>query len=139
MRLRSQRNGNTGPWLSAYEYWKQFIRSSNGLRFPIGVFAVSDLEAYGILLACKELGLRVPEDVGIVGFDDRDLAILAEPSLTTIRQHPDEMGRQAAKLILERMDNPTAEVKHIKIAPELVERQSARRIVERSEIRLRRN
>ncbi len=127
------------PWLSAYEYWKQFVHRSNGLKFPVGVFAVSDLEAYGILLACKELGLRVPEDVGIVGFDDRDLAILAEPSLTTIRQHPDEMGRQAAKLILERMDNPTAEVKHIKIAPELVERQSARRIVERSEIRLRRN
>ena len=116
------------PWLAAYEYWKAFVRGAGELKLPLGIFCVSDLEAYGVLLACKELGLKVPEDIGIVGFDDRDLALLAEPSLTTIRQEPEKMGRQAAELILELMDNPNAEVKHIKIMPELIERQSAKRI-----------
>ncbi len=118
------------PWLAAYEYWKEFTRHSKEFKFPMGIFAVSDLDAYGVLLACKEIGLRVPEDIGIVGFDDRDLALLAEPSLTTIRQEPEQLGQQAAKLILKQLDNSNAEIEHIKIAPKLIERQSAKRIAD---------
>ncbi len=118
------------PWIAAYEFWKNFIQNSEKLKFPIGIFTTSDIEAYGVLLACKELGIKVPEDIGIIGFDDRDLAILANPPLTTIRQEPKKMGQQAAELILAQLDNSNTEIKHIKIAPKLIERESAKRNVD---------
>jgi LacI family transcriptional regulator len=94
---------------------------------PTAVFAVSDHEAAFVCQAAMELGLKVPRDLTIVGFADLDFAATMNPPLTTMRQKPYEIGRLAAKLILDRIlgviandDAPTT----IKVAAELVVRAS---------------
>ncbi|MGC5615113.1 LacI family DNA-binding transcriptional regulator [Georgenia sp. Z1491] len=65
------------------------------------VFAVNDLAAIGAVRALDERGLSVPRDVSVVGFDDIHLASYVRPGLTTIHQQIDELGRQAAELLLD--------------------------------------
>ncbi len=67
---------------------------------PDAVFAVNDLLAVGAQLACREAGERVPEDVAIVGVDDTEIAVVAQPPLTSIRLHQREIGQRAADLVL---------------------------------------
>jgi DNA-binding LacI/PurR family transcriptional regulator len=91
------------------------------------VFVASDLMAIGALRALRRAGRRVPDDVAVVGFDDLELATLAEPALTTIRQPSVEMGRQMAAMVLGLADGrPRASRARGLILPtELVVRQSA--------------
>ena len=71
---------------------------------PTAIFAANDLMAMGAMRQIREMGLRVPEDVAIVGFDDIPAASLVHPALTTIAQYPEQLGRRAAELIFERLD-----------------------------------
>ncbi|MET7440246.1 LacI family DNA-binding transcriptional regulator [Streptomyces sp. NPDC004082] len=73
-----------------------------GRRFD-AVFAHNDLAAIGVLGALRDAGLRVPEDVAVIGFDDIPVARHTEPSLTTVRQPMREMGETAARLLLARL------------------------------------
>ncbi|MCL4424992.1 MAG: LacI family transcriptional regulator [Firmicutes bacterium] len=95
---------------------------SEGLR-PTAVFAANDLMAIGAMQALEEVGLEVPTDVSVVGFDDITLASLVKPSLTTIRQPAYQMGQEAARLLVRRIlrDEPRTE---IILRGELVERNS---------------
>ena len=68
------------------------------------MFAVSDHEAAFVHDAAAELGLKIPRDLSIVGFADLDFAATMDPPLTTMRQKPHEIGRLAAKLIMDRID-----------------------------------
>jgi DNA-binding LacI/PurR family transcriptional regulator len=70
-------------------------------RRPTAVIAQSDVLAAGVLQAAKELGLRVPEDVSVVGFDGADLPWLGATRLTTVVQPTDEKGRAAAEAVME--------------------------------------
>ena len=76
-----------------------------------GVFAASDLMALGALSVLHERGVRVPDDVAILGFDDIREAAVAQPALTTIRQPTQDVGRLMARTLLRRLDgespNPT--------------------------------
>jgi DNA-binding LacI/PurR family transcriptional regulator len=65
-----------------------------------GLFAASDLMALGALAALRRAGRRVPEDVALVGFDDNEFAMTADPPLTTVRQDPMIMGRAMVRLYL---------------------------------------
>jgi DNA-binding LacI/PurR family transcriptional regulator len=87
------------------------------------LFAYNDLSAIGALRALRDSGLRIPEDVSVVGFDDINSAAFQIPSLTTIRQPLDKMGAMAADLLLQKIhgDNVPAEVT---VDPELVVRES---------------
>ena len=67
---------------------------------PTAIFAGSDLQAYGVYQAAGELGLRIPEDLSVVGFDDVPLCEWVSPRLTTIRQPLEEMARQATRMVL---------------------------------------
>ncbi len=71
---------------------------------PDGVFAVNDLTASGVLKAVKKHGYIVPKDIKVVGFSDGFVANVTDPTLTTIDQHGFEMGKQAAKLLLDRIN-----------------------------------
>jgi LacI family transcriptional regulator len=90
---------------------------------PRAIFAMSDLQAFGIIKAARKLGLRVPEDVAIIGFDDVEAADYME--LTTISQSLKESGRLAAELILGRMREPERPLRNIQLRVSVVERSSA--------------
>ena len=72
---------------------------------PTAVFCGNDVLAIGALKAAKEMGLSVPEDVSITGFDDIEIASLAEPALTTVHVPHREMGRRAAGMLIEMVKN----------------------------------
>ena len=87
------------------------------------VFAASDLMAAGALRALRAAGRRVPEDVAVVGFEDSAMARFAQPPLTTVRQPIEELGRQATRLLLARI-NGEAGGMHLVLDTELVVRSS---------------
>ena len=93
---------------------------------PTAVFAVSDHEASFVHRAATEMGLRIPQDLSLVGFADLDFASTMDPPLTTMRQKPYEIGRLAAKLIMERIDGEMSdrEPTTIKVDAELIVRAS---------------
>lgn len=90
---------------------------------PTAVFCASDTQAMGALKAAHERGLRVPQDIAIIGFDDLDIADYI--GLTTVRQHLEESGRLAVNLLLARLENPKRPLQNIRLNLELVERETA--------------
>jgi LacI family transcriptional regulator len=74
---------------------------------PDGFFSTNDHCAAGILYACKLAKLRVPDDVAIMGFSDGELAKACDPMLSTVEQHGYEMGRHAAKLLIDKINGVT--------------------------------
>ncbi len=89
------------------------------------IFCFNDIAAIGAIRALKDAGLRVPEDVSVVGFDDIQSAAYSTPSLTTVRQPLFEMGQRGAQILLERIANREASYPaKIVMAPELVVRES---------------
>src|SRR5687767_935278 len=67
---------------------------------PTAIFAANDLMALGAIYAIQEAGLRVPEDIAVVGYDDREIASLSRPTLTTVHMPCYEMGQASTKLLL---------------------------------------
>jgi len=96
-----------------------------GQRFT-ALFAFNDISAIGAIRALREAGLRVPEDVSVVGFDDIQSAAYQNPGLTTVRQPLRQMGVLAAETVLQRIIAPTrpAAKKLITVEPELIVRGS---------------
>lgn len=90
---------------------------------PTAIFAATDLQAIGVLKAARELGLRVPNDLALIGFDDLDAADYVD--LTTVRQPLDDSGRVAVELLLERIADPSRPLKHVQLALSIVERGTA--------------
>ncbi|HWA18360.1 MAG TPA: substrate-binding domain-containing protein [Devosia sp.] len=70
---------------------------------PRGVFCANDLIALGAMRVAKERGLRIPEDLAVIGCDDIDAAALVTPPLTTVRQDADRLGRECGAMLLSRM------------------------------------
>ena len=92
---------------------------------PTAVFCVNDLLALGLMSAVLRRGLRVPDDVAIVGYDDIELAHAFAPSLTTIRQPKAELGRAATRLLLDEAQNMEGHRQQIVYQPELIVRESS--------------
>jgi len=90
------------------------------------LFAFNDILAMGAIRALHESGLRVPEDVSVVGFDDIESAAYQSPGLTTVQQPLRKMGRMAAETVLRRVLRPSAETdrmpSRIVVEPELIVR-----------------
>jgi len=96
---------------------------------PTGLFCCNDIQAIGALQAAKELGLRVPEDVSIIGFDNTILASVTSPPLTTVAQPIEELGHRAVDLLIEELKDERKEPQKIVLKPELVIRDSAGRVL----------
>jgi DNA-binding LacI/PurR family transcriptional regulator len=91
------------------------------------VFCGNDTMALGVIRALAERGLRVPEDVSIIGFDDVPEAGYYRPPLTTVRQDFGEVGRQALSTLVDRMSGAIPAGPRVRVAPELIVRASAAR------------
>lgn len=91
---------------------------------PTAVVAASDTQALGVLSAAAEQGLRVPEDLSVVGYDDTHVARWSVPALTTVRQPLHEMGRVALQMVLDLAQGIPISARHIELATELIIRNS---------------
>ena len=88
------------------------------------LFAYNDISAIGSISAFQEAGLRVPDDVSVVGFDDIPGAVYVNPPLTTVKQPLQKMGEIAARTLLDRIEGRAKYIPEIAIEPELVVRRS---------------
>jgi DNA-binding LacI/PurR family transcriptional regulator len=115
---------------SAPDLGYKFAKKLLGAQRPAftAMFAFNDISAIGAIRALREFGLRVPEDVSVVGFDDIQGAAYANPGLTTVRQPLRKMGKIAAETVLRNAQIPVAErgAKQIVVEPELVVRETTR-------------
>jgi len=80
--------------------------------------------AFGVMEAARVRGLRIPEDISIVGFDDIPQASHVHPQLTTVRQPLEQMGRLAAKMLLRQIEDRQRPAERIDLPTELIVRQS---------------
>jgi LacI family transcriptional regulator len=87
---------------------------------PSAIFVGSDIQALSVLQVARQMNIKVPDDLAVVGFDDIDVA--EHVDLTTIRQHLDESGRLAAEILLARINEPNRPLQHINLPLNLVER-----------------
>lgn len=93
-----------------------------------GIIASNDMVASAVLQEAHRLGKRVPEDVQIIGFDDIPLSRLLAPSLSTIHQPAYEMGREAARLLIQLIEGEHVERNSVKFPVEFIERQTTRKV-----------
>ena len=104
-----------------YPFTKQLL--ARGKPFT-ALFAYNDMSAIGAIRAIQEQGLRVPQDISVMGFDDIPGAAFHTPSLTTVQQPLNRMGEVAAQVLLERIEGKKEYLADIAIEPELVIRES---------------
>lgn len=93
-------------------------------ELPTAIFSSNDMMAFGVMEAAREKGLRLPEDLSIIGFDDIPQASHVHPQLTTVRQPLEEMGQRAAQLLLHYIAHPKGEIVRIELPTELIIRES---------------
>jgi LacI family transcriptional regulator len=112
---------------TGYEITKRLIA---GQHFPRALFVENDLMALGAIQGIKESGLRVPDDIAVVGFDDIAFASFPEIGLTTVRQPKYEMGKMAVNILLDSIIESTKEPKKHILEPKLIIRTSSCRLGE---------
>jgi LacI family transcriptional regulator len=91
---------------------------------PTAIFASNDVMAMGVMDAVRNRGLRVPDDISVLGFDDIPQAALVRPALTTVQQPLEKMGRVAAQMLLDRLQNPARTIERIELPTRLIVRES---------------
>ncbi|HET8523803.1 MAG TPA: substrate-binding domain-containing protein, partial [Thermomicrobiales bacterium] len=91
---------------------------------PTAIMASNDQEAFGVLTAAREAGLRVPEDLSVVGFDDVPMAEHVHPPLTTVHQPLSEIGRSAAEMLINWVEGVPPEPRRIVLPTKLIIRDS---------------
>ncbi len=108
----------------AYDYMKEIITTGD---IPEVVFATSDYMAMGVIQACHDSGLNIPEDIAITGYSNEPFAELIKPKLTTVDQYSEEMGKAAANLLLEQLNSGSDDFipRKIVLKPKLIIRETS--------------
>ena len=119
--LVTQLSGDDPSPQMGYETTKELL--SRKVPFT-ALFAYNDISAVGAIRAIKETGMRVPEDISVVGFDDIREAAFHLPSLTTVRQPLHKIGALAAQTLIDRIEGKNGHQAEILVDPELVIRES---------------
>jgi LacI family transcriptional regulator len=104
---------------------RQLLESSEP---PTAIFAANDVSAIETMEVASSMGLSIPDDLSVIGFDNIPESALSRPPLTTIDQSIQQMGYEAAKLLVSLIDQPDEEPIHLTLPTELVVRQSCRAI-----------
>ena len=103
--------------VDAYKTFSRYLQSG---KRPRAIFAMSDLHAIGVIKAARERGIKIPEELAVLGFDDIDAADWME--LSTISQHLVDSGRIAAGLLLEKMSGKVETIQKVNLQVGLIER-----------------
>lgn len=109
-----------------FEFGYQFVmRNKSILKDIDGIFAEADMNAIGVIEALKELNVRVPEDIAVVGYDDIDIDLLFKPRLTTVHQPKEKYTEIACRKLVDMIEdeNPSGLIQQV-IKPELLIRES---------------
>lgn len=108
-------DGTTDRFDAGYNAGKKFLKSAlwKSAQRPEAFFAYSDLVALGFLRAMEEAGVRVPEDLAMIGYDDIEQAQYATSPLTTLHQPTEEIGKIATEIVINRIENKPAAVRTI--------------------------
>ena len=93
-------------------------------RLPTAIFAMNDLMAAGCMAVLAAAGLRIPEDIAVAGFDNREIAAYLQPPLTTIALPTTEIGTQAALHIIDMINNPRTHPAREILPCTIIERKS---------------
>jgi len=126
---RGVRDGHR--WLGGYTAILPALRDQ---AFPLAVFCMNDYSGWGVYQACRELKLRIPEDVSVIAFDDSDITRAMTPPMTVVAQRTEELGRVAVELLERRLAagrarNPSVTLlSHALVDVDLIERQSVARV-----------
>jgi DNA-binding LacI/PurR family transcriptional regulator len=112
-----------GTWevQSGYPAAKKFLALPER---PTAIFAANDLMALGAIYAIQEAGLNVPADIALVGYDDREIASISHPTITTVTLPCYEMGQKSARLLLSLLDDQTLTEESIRVRGKLIVRES---------------
>lgn len=123
MNLKLRQNGN---W--EFESGMQACRDILKAGYPVkAIYAMNDLMALGAIRQIRDCGLQVPDDIGVIGFDDSEYGWFSNPSLTTVHVPLDEIGRESAAALITKIEHGVLEKKRILLECTLVERESYRR------------
>ncbi len=121
--LMVQLNDNYNLYDTAYQLTYYLLKKK--LPFD-GIFATNDLRAFGALQALQQNGVKVPEEIKVIGFDDISLARQCYPALTTIRQNTKELARVTVQMMMQLLEDPNSiSEKHLVLPVSLVERGTA--------------
>ncbi|MCA0985160.1 LacI family transcriptional regulator [Halobacillus yeomjeoni] len=110
---------------SGYVAMKKLLKLKNP---PSAIYAAGDNLAIGAMVAIREAGLGVPEDFSVIGFDDIELSEMFQPSLTTIRQQTELIGKKSGELLLHQINTRMKNVESVVVPVELMVRSSCRSI-----------
>ena len=111
----------SGGLEQGYEHTRKLIQMDNP---PTAIFAANDINAIYGYKAVKDSGLRIPEDISVIGFDDIELAKISSPPLSTIRVYKEEMGSIAVRILLQIINNELGKPVITLVPTKLVERES---------------
>ena len=112
---------------SGYRLARELLEGGGGAGpggRPTALLVGNNLMTLGALAAVRELGLRIPDGVAIIGYDDLPWAPAFDPPLTVVRQPAYDMGRRATELLLSRVEEPEREPRLVVLEPELIVRRS---------------
>ncbi len=112
-----------GTWevQSGYPAAKKFLALAER---PTAIFAANDLMALGAIYAIQEAGLNVPDDIALVGYDNREIASISHPTITTVTLPCYEMGQNSARLLLSLLNDRTLTEEPIRVQGKLIVRES---------------
>ncbi|EAS63604.1 substrate-binding domain-containing protein [Photobacterium angustum] len=108
--------------------YNAFIQLHEKGKLPSALVVANDMMAMGVINAANELGIQIPEQLSIIGYDDIHIAKFISPSLTTIHQPKYRLGQAAVEALLKRLDAPDTFPQVIELEPTLVERKSVRKL-----------
>lgn len=139
-RIRGYKDALEKSGLTVQENWiiESNLRLEDGRRImqqlldfperPDAVYVAGDIAALGALQVLLENNIKVPEEIALIGFSDEPFTSLTQPSISTVNQHSNQIGKLAAEAFLERMNDPHKKsINRIILEPELIIRQSSNR------------
>ena len=114
--------GERPRWFRAYQAALPALRK---METPVAIFASNAYAGWGVVMACRELGLRIPDDVAVACFDNNEIVQALTPSLTSVAHRTFEIGHKAVALLERRIQsNELTEPEHVVVEVDLIERES---------------